>query len=360
MAKAKRLPSGSWRVLLYTGTDENTGKRIYESITADTKSEAELLAAKRKSEIEKGIQKKKCPTTMTVGEAVDLYIQKKEEKLSPKTIREYRKMRNNYCPRLFDIKLSQLSSEKIQREIDRESRRLSPKTIRNLWGLIRPSLSAVMPETVYRVDLPEKIQIEMHIPTQDQLYQLIDAVRGTPMEIPILLGATCGLRRGEIAALDYTSDFDYANNTVSITKSMVYNSAGEWVIKSPKTKNSRRIESVPSWVMDVIREARDAGESPCNPSRISNGFFHVCHRINITGIRFHDLRHYFASLMLALNIPDVYAMRRMGHATNHMLKNVYQHIMDEKDREVTDTINNYFDNFNDGMQHKKQHENHIV
>lgn len=360
MAKAKRLPSGNWRVLLYTGTDENTGKRIYESITADTKSEAELLAAKRKSEIEKGIQKKKCPTAMTVGEAVDLYIQKKEEKLSPKTIREYRKMRQNYCPRLFDVKLSQLNSDKIQRELDRESRRLSPKTIRNLWGLICPSLSTVMPETIYRIELPEKERKEIHIPTQDQLYTLINSVRGTELEIPVLLGATCGLRRGEIAALDYTTDFDYKNNTISITKSMVNNSAGEWIVKSPKTKNSRRTESVPAWVMDIIRDARDAGKSPCNPAYITSGFARIRRKIGMPDLRFHDLRHYFASLMLALNVPDAYAMRRMGHATNNMLKNVYQHIMDEKDREVTDTINNYFDNFNDGMQHKMQHENHVA
>ena len=59
--------------------------------------------------------------------------------------------------------------------------------------------------------------------------------------------------------------------------------------------------------------------------------------------RFHDLRHVNASVMLALNIPDKYAMRRMGHATNNMLKTVYQHTMSEKEQQVNASVDNYFE-----------------
>ena len=52
--------------------------------------------------------------------------------------------------------------------------------------------------------------------------------------------------------------------------------------------------------------------------------------------------HYYASIMLANNVPDKYAMKRMGHATNSMLKNVYQHIITQKDQEVTVVMNNFF------------------
>ena len=47
--------------------------------------------------------------------------------------------------------------------------------------------------------------------------------------------------------------------------------------------------------------------------------------------------------MLALNIPDKYAMRRMGHATNNMLKTVYQHTMSEKEQQVNASVDNYFE-----------------
>ncbi|MDD3394861.1 MAG: site-specific integrase, partial [Anaerotignum sp.] len=51
--------------------------------------------------------------------------------------------------------------------------------------------------------------------------------------------------------------------------------------------------------------------------------------------------HYYASMMLANNVPDKYALKRMGHATDNMLKRVYQHTMKEKDNEINDTIDNY-------------------
>ncbi len=57
--------------------------------------------------------------------------------------------------------------------------------------------------------------------------------------------------------------------------------------------------------------------------------------------------------MLSLGVPDKYAMKRMGHSTNHMLKNVYQHLIDEKNVEITEQINAYFDSMQHGMQHGK-------
>ena len=82
MASARKLPSGNWRVLVYTGKGAN-GKRQYESFTASTKKQAEYLAAefvaKRKYAVE----------SMTVGEAIDRYIESKDAVLSPTTIAEY-------------------------------------------------------------------------------------------------------------------------------------------------------------------------------------------------------------------------------------------------------------------------------
>ena len=68
----------------------------------------------------------------------------------------------------------------------------------------------------------------------------------------------------------------------------------------------------------------------------------ACDRCGIPRFRFHDLRHVNASVMLGLNIPDKYAMERMGHATNNMLKTVYQHTMSEKSKQVADTVDSYF------------------
>ena len=66
MSEARKLPSGKWRNQLYVGRDAN-GKRIYESFTADTKREADRLAANRARELEMGVQKSRAPHLLTVG-----------------------------------------------------------------------------------------------------------------------------------------------------------------------------------------------------------------------------------------------------------------------------------------------------
>ena len=90
MAKAKKLPSGSWRVLQFVGLDAD-GKRQYKSFTAPTKREAEFLAAEY-------VAKKKRPSgRMTVGEAIDRYIESKDGVLSPTTVSGYQKIRRQLC-----------------------------------------------------------------------------------------------------------------------------------------------------------------------------------------------------------------------------------------------------------------------
>ena len=124
MAKAKKLPSGSWRVNLYVGTDDN-GKRVYKSFTAETKKEAEFLAA------EYNLKRKEKPKGITVGDAIDNYIQSKENILSPTTIAGYRKIRRTVLQGIMGVQLSEINNLIVQSEINREAARLSPKSIRN-------------------------------------------------------------------------------------------------------------------------------------------------------------------------------------------------------------------------------------
>lgn len=351
MAKAKKLPSGNWRVLLYVGVDEN-GKRQYESITAPTESEANLLAARRKYELERGISHDRTPEEMTVEEAIEKYIADRDEIMSPKTVRESRGYLRNHLKTIKKIKIKKLTESQIQSEINREARTLAPKTIANIYGLFYAAIRAAVPEIHYNIKLPQRQKKEMHIPTNSELQILLKAVEGKPLEIPVLLAATCGMRRGEICALDLNKDIDYNKFKIKITKAVSQNENNEWVTKQPKTTSSTREIDCPEWVIDKLKAARDSGYKIKNPARISNTFATLCDRLHLD-IRFHDLRHYYASLMLSLGVPDKYAMQRMGHATPNMLKNVYQHLMDDKNEEVTEQINRYFET----VQHEMQHEN---
>ncbi len=107
MANAKKLPSGQWRTLVYSHTEIVDGKpkTRYESFTADTKKESEFLAAQfsiNKSNIDK-------PQNMTLGEAMDFYIESKSNILSPTTVREYKNIRKNQLKTIINIPLNKLN-----------------------------------------------------------------------------------------------------------------------------------------------------------------------------------------------------------------------------------------------------------
>lgn len=100
MAKAKKLPSGSWRVQVFSYKDA-TGKNHYESFTAPTKAEAEMIAAEFKAS-----KDRKSKHDLTVEEAVNGYIQAKDGVLSPTTIREYRNPSTFPCKPLLLLHLN--------------------------------------------------------------------------------------------------------------------------------------------------------------------------------------------------------------------------------------------------------------
>ena len=156
MSEAKKLPSGRWRNQLYVGKD-STGKRLYESFTADTKKEADRLAANRARELELGVQKARIPALMTVGEAIDTYIDTNENVLAPKTIREYRGYRDRYFAGIMRTRIRDLTNLTAQTEINAQARAYAPKTVRNAWGLVLAAIRAAVPE--FRVDVSSKAHL---------------------------------------------------------------------------------------------------------------------------------------------------------------------------------------------------------
>ena len=341
MAKAKKLPSGRWRIQVYDYTDEN-GKIYRKSFTAETKKEAEFLAAEysvKKSE-------KRLPKNKTVGECIDSYINHRQNTLALSTVREYEQSRKRSPAPLMNLKVGELSDELLQKHFDDYAVNHSPKSCRNLYGLISAALKAFDRQLIFFIKLPQKKPPQVTIPTQNDIKAILDYVKGSEMELPVLLGALAGLRRSEICALTY-EDFDLKNNTVKINKALVLNKDNRWVIKNTKTVSSNRTIQISQQIIDLVKK-RQAASLPLltiNPSRITDSFSDILTRCGVAHFRFHDLRHYNASVMLALGVPDKYAMARMGHSTSNMLKTVYQHLIDEKEKEVNDSINDFFNNF---------------
>ncbi|WP_206460204.1 site-specific integrase [Anaerovorax sp. IOR16] len=347
MAKAKKLPSGSWRVQVYSHTEN--GKRIYESFTDNEKTEAEYLA----SQFARNKKGKRKPSNMTVGEAIDSYISSKDGILAPDTIAEYKRSRKRDFKEIENIKLNKLDTISIQKAINDISKRisvktkkpLSPKTVSNIYALLTAAINTYCPMQL-DVTLPKKQKSRLYVPTDGDITKLIDSVKETCMEIPIILSAFGSLRRSEICAL-YADGI--VKNTVKVRKALVQDENKNWVLKYTKSYAGDRDIVLPEF---VIKKLPTEGKiTELNPNMISKRFSRILKNNGIPHFRFHDLRHYYASILHALNVPDQYVMRQGGWNTNDTLKRVYQHTMSDKETKFTDVALQHFEKIQHEMQH---------
>lgn len=316
--KAKRLPSGNYRIQPMI-----QGKRV--SITFDhAPNKREINEAVKAAEQE---QRRKMGVSKgcdTFQDAYVIYVGAKENVLSASTLRGYDILFRHIPEEFKAAKVYEIDSLRVQRLINDYSATHSPKTTRNLNGLISTVLKMANPQLVLNVTLPAKQRKAEYIPTESDIRRILDDARGSRYEIVFWLGVL-GLRRGEILAL---SADDLDGNMLTINKAMVEDKARQWHIKpTPKTEASYRKVYLPDNVRDMILERGMVFKG--EPKTIYMALIRAQDRLNIPHFSFHKLRHYFASEAHEMGLSDADIMRMGGWATDHLMKSVYRHAMEE-------------------------------
>lgn len=357
MPTAKKLPSGSWRCQVFShyeyvkqadGTIKK--KRIYESFTSDDptkagKREAEAMAA------EFSLNKERMERSdYTFKEALERYIDSKRNVLSPTSIRGYETMLRNVYTQILDIKTKKINQDIIQNWVNEYSVGHSPKTVSNAHGLLASVLAVYEPSLRIRTKLPSIPPRNLYTPSDNDIKMLLKHIEGTEMEKAVLLAAFGTLRRGEICAL---TDADISGNSIIINKSMVRSDSGGFIIKSPKTKSSYRVVEYPDFVIKRF-EGITGRLVNMHPEDISKKFGDILKDAGLPHFRFHDLRHYSASIMHAVGIPDQYIMERGGWKSDKILKQVYRNVISDEQKKFTEQINSHFESMQHEMQHDKQ------
>ncbi len=333
--KKNQLPSGNYRVQVYDYTDE-AGKKHYRSFTAPSKKLAQLAAAEWEANKEK---RQSLPEDLTVCEAVSRYMDVKSGVLSPSTIRAYTSMKKHYFNgTLGRLQLADVRSQDVQLWISDLAAHLSPKTVKNAYGLLSAALDMFAPELHIKVTLPQKQKPSLYCPNDQDVHLLLEHIKGTELELAVLLAAFGPLRRGEISAL---TDKDLSGNHITVRHSMVRNPDNEWVIKPPKTTDSVRSIELPVFVIEKLQK-RKGQLVRMNPDNISSRFRKALSQLDIPYFRFHDLRHYSASIMHSIGVPDQYILQRGGWTTDGVMKSVYRNVIDLEAAKQNKKINDHF------------------
>lgn len=312
-------------------------------MTAPTKNDCYFEAAKLKKN---GIPKDKLPSK-TVGEVVDQYIESCVL-LSPTTISGYKHTKANFFKDLMNVQVNALTDMVLQDHINAESKRktyrgttVSPKSIRNAWGLISASLRHICHKT-FEVKLPQSDPKFLELPEPDFV---INAVQGSDVELPCMLALWLSLSMSEIRGLKYSS---IRNGCIYIDQVLV-DVEGEPTEKArAKVTTRNRFLALPDVILELIQ--RDTDFARYEKHEIFDDYLiHLtAHQIRnkfkklLPNMTFHQLRHMNASVMLQLNIPEKYAMERGGWSTPHTMKRVYQHTFSAERRKVDTAIDDYF------------------
>lgn len=330
VAKAKKLPSGSWRVNQYVGKGFE-GKRIYKSFTAPTKKEAEYLAAeyvlKNKTMLERKI----------LGSLIDAYIADRQSILSPTTIQGYQKIRRNDFQQLMDLPVDKIDNTVLQQAINWEAARKSPKSVANAYGLI----STVLRQNSYyryNVTLPKKQKNKKDLPEPSEIFRII---KGTDIELPCLLAMWLSFRMSEVKGFKKS---DIVDGIITVNRVMVYVDKKYIVKDIAKTAGSKRSLRLPDYVLSLVEAVSDEQEYlvAMSGQAIYKRLSRLLEKNDMPHITFHDLRHINASVMMLLNIPDKYAMERGGWESDSVYKNVYQQTFSRERQEVDRKIDAYF------------------
>lgn len=262
------------------------------------------------------------------AQAADNYVDMKRNILSPRTLKEYSETAKRIPEWFCKIPLSDVDQVQINRLVNELARDKSPKTVRNYHGFITAVLGTFCPNLRISTTLPQKIKKEPYVPSQGDIKSILAEAKGTRYEIPLML-ACYGMRRSEICALQLE---DIEGDVVHISKAMVVNEKNEWIIKKTKTTESTRDLVIPMELADMIQKQGYVYKG--HPGSITKFLKRTEKELGISDFPLHKLRHYFASRMSELGVPEADILKMGGWETDHVMKSVYRHSMMDREEQA--------------------------
>ena len=345
--------------------DPLTGQRnrVYKRVDCSEK-EAKKIMHRMINDMEQNKIVKKNHKTVAewLDEWIRLYLPNVEEttRVGYKT-----KLRCYIKPALGDILIGSLRADHVQKMVnDMLAKGLSPKNIRDTFNNINAAMkkAVVLRYIPYNpcegVVLPKLKKYRAKVYDNQMIHTLLDTAMGTDMYLPVLLGVTVGLRRGEMLALRW-DNIDFKTNTIKVRWNMV-NGENGIIIKSPKSEAGIRDIKVGDEVMAELKKARtqymsdmisnsdifqnlnfvirQEDGSPLHPDSMTRKWLRFLKDNDLPHIRLHDLRHSNATALIQAGVNPRVVQQRLGHSDVNITLNTYTHVLPEMDVDAAEKL----------------------
>lgn len=343
------LPSGSYRMQAW----DNAAKRKISFVADDCETVMREYLEWRMA------QSRKIDVGITVGEAVDRYINAKRGTLAPSTIEGYENKRRNSFKSLMDLPCKKLTPEIVQAAISAEKTRISykskaamsSKTVKNAYALIESALK-MQNITLPDVTLPEETKRIVELP---EASEVLAAIVGTKSELPALLAMWLSLSMSEVRGIQVDA---IKNGYLTIKESRIRVGGVDMKKNCCKEFERTRKLQIPDRIMRLIEETEAWKNQsgyivPESGKVIWQNFTNALKKAGVQHMRFHDLRHMNASIMTYLNIPERYAMERGGWKRPDTLRKVYQHTFSKERVQVDNSVDEFMNGLFDDLEKNK-------
>jgi len=372
----RRRGRNSWEVTAELGRDPLTGRRRRLSQTVrGTKRNAEAIRAQLLHRITTGVDLE--PTRLTVAKYLERWLEAVRPNLAPTTRRGYEGLLHHqvipYVGAIPIFKLRPLHVQQLYARLREEGRAdgkggLAPRTLLHVHRVLSEALGqAVRWQIVARnicqaVEAPQPRRPEMQALSPEEARRLLDVAgaENNTSGDAVILALYTGLRLGELLALRW-EDVDLERGTVSVRRTLE-NVSGT-TFREPKTAKGRRVVPVGPTVVERLRRRRRLQHAECLAAARSwhdqglvfpsadggvlsgfalrRAFYRLLSKAGLPRVRFHDLRHTHASLLLARGVHPKVVSERLGHATIGITLDTYSHVLPGLQEEAADDLDEW-------------------
>lgn len=364
----RKRKDGRWEGRYTAGLDPVSGKQVFKNVLGKTQSEVKeklkiALAENQKVDFTKT---GKYTVTQWMNEWYENVAKIKVRASSHQTYRGY--IDNHIAPNIGKLPLEKLTTMDLQKfyrklmtkgrveriESKDQPKGLSAKTVRNINQVISSAMDFAVAQRIISVNpcqavaLPKVEHKEMQTIPAEQLQAFLAEAKASGVYEMYYIELATGLRRGELLGLKW-SDIDRKNGIIKIKRQIAR--VESKVIEAPlKTKNSYRTVTISPQAVEVLKQQRaktkdefvfpSPNGGPISPDSVNNMLKRVLERAGIPKVRFHDLRHTFATVALQNGVDIKTVSGMLGHFSAGFTLDTYAHVTTAAQKEAAQTIGN--------------------